>query len=316
MKFTKDFDVENKKIVQILCLLFGLSIILIPVDNLPYMNNIMGELGNRGAVYPFIIIIPIIFMLFVKRREIYFNRTIETDLLAIFMIWICITSILNMSDIFDNTFKGRSGFNKFVLQFMVVIFMLLVSYCSEILIKIKNITLYDFRKYIAYSLIPVFIYGTIEMLNFAGVFDLSTILEKLSSIFQMYYRGEVYPKGIRGISGEVSYFAMYAAFAMPWIISYIFTETSKKKKNLFRLVVAYLILLLVFSKSRTAYAIIFIEIFLFTAMVFIAKTTKKVKIDLAKAIGVLFVAFYVINNTQVSNIAGDENSVDKISINS
>ncbi|MBB6713517.1 glycosyltransferase [Clostridium gasigenes] len=316
MKITDNITAEDEKVKDILKKLFILSIILIPVDNLPYMSNIMGELGNRGAVYPFILIILIIFVLLIKRKEIYFNRSRETDLLTIFFIWILISSIINMNDIFTNSFKGRSGINKLLLQFMVIGFMVLISYCSDIIIKLKNITLYDFREYVKYSLIAVFIYGTVELLNFTGIIDLSRILKILSSIFQTYFRGEVYTKGIRTISGEVSYFAMYASFAMPWIVSYIFTEKSNKKKVKYCIIAGYLVLLLIFSKSRTAYAIIFIEMFIYTMIILISKVSKNIKINLLKAIALVIIGFVIINNTVLSNIAGDENSMTKISITS
>lgn len=315
MKFIKKIYIKSEKIVYILNLLFIASIILIPVDNLPYMSRVMGELGSRGSLYPFIAIVPIIIVCSIKNHEIYFNRTREIDLLAIFVGWILVSSVVNINHILTNSFKGRSGVNKITVQFMVIAFILFVSYSSGIIIRLKGITLYDFRRYVKYSLIPVFIYGTIELFNFTGIIDLSFILKKLSFIFQTYFRGEVYPKGIRAISGEVSYFAMYAAFAMPWIISYLFTEKDKKKKVKYALISSYLLILLIFSKSRTAYGIIFIEMFIYTIMILISKVQRNVKVNIIKAITIVILGFILINNTILSSISGDENSVDKISIN-
>ena len=70
-RFTDKLDINsNTNLVRIISVLFVAAIILIPFDNLPYMSSVMGELGNRGAAYSFIIIVPLIIILLAKNRKI------------------------------------------------------------------------------------------------------------------------------------------------------------------------------------------------------------------------------------------------------
>ena len=231
MKLTDDFKISDNKLINILTYLLIASIILIPFDNLPYLGSILGELSYKGAIYSFIFIIIILFIMTIKNKKIYFKKSKELYFLLTYIGWIVISLIFNISSILNNTLKGRSGISKLILQLMVLGFMLLVFYSTDIIIKLKRITLYDLRRYILLSLIPVLIYGTIELLNLSGIIDFSKFIEKVSYFIQSYHRGTVYTKGIRTVTGEVSYFAMYVSFVLPWIASYIFTERNKKKKN-------------------------------------------------------------------------------------
>ena len=245
--------IENKKIIKIIEMLFITAIILIPFDNIPYFDKVLGELSVKASVYPFLIIISIIFFYTLKNRKFYLKNTMEVKILAVYCLWVCISIGINFSSILVNSFKGRSGIQKLILQLMVLAFLLLISYSSSVVIKIKNIDLLKLRKYICFSLIPVGIYGFIELLNILNVVDFSFIISKTSYFIQTYFRGEVYPKGIRTVTGEVSYFGVYCAFILPWIMSYIYTEKTNKRKILFALINVYLLILIVFSKSRTAY---------------------------------------------------------------
>lgn len=313
-RFTDKLEINSSNLINIISMLFIASIILIPVDNLPYMSSIMGELGNRGAVYPFIFILPLILVLLLKNKQIYINKTNEAKILFVFFMWVLLSSVINLPFIQDSIFKGRSGISKIVVQMMLLIFMYAIAYATEVIIQLKKLTLQDYRRYIAYSTIPVFIYGTIELLNFLGIFDFSDILKGLSYMFQTYHRGEVYTKGIRTICGEVSYFAMYSSFVIPWIVSYIFTEKGFLKKLIYSGMSGYLLILLIFSKSRTAYAIIFAQIALFTLFILVAKVNKKIKVNIIQGILVLLLGFSVLNNTVLSKVGGDSNSMQKISV--
>lgn len=308
--------IENKKIIKIIEMLFIIAIILIPFDNIPYFDKVLGELSVKASVYPFLIIISIIFFYTLKNRKFYLKNTMEVKILAVYCLWVCISIGINFSSILGNSFKGRSGIQKLILQLMVLAFLLLISYSSSVVIKIKNIDLLKLRKYICFSLIPVGIYGFIELLNILNVVDFSFIISKTSYFIQTYFRGEVYPKGIRTVTGEVSYFGVYCAFILPWIMSYIYTEKTNKRKILFALINVYLLILIVFSKSRTAYAITFLQVFMYSICILIFKTSKQnKKIVIYMAIGIISM-FFIINNTVISKVKTDVNSVSQISISS
>lgn len=316
MKLVDKFKVENPKLEKLLKYLFIISIILIPFDNLPYFGRILGELSYKGAVYSFIFLIIILFFLTLKNKEIYFKKSKELKLLIVFLLWTTLSIIFNFSSILNNNFKDRSGLSKLILQLMVLGFMILVFYVTDIIINLKKITLYDLRKYIMISLIPVLAYGTIELLNLAGIIDFSKLLENVSYVIQSYHRGVVYTKGIRSVTGEVSYFAMYISFVLPWLASYIFTEKEKKKKVAYSLITFYVIILLIFSKSRTAYGIMFLQLALFSLFMLCYKIKLENKLLIIRAISISIIMFLILNVTILPKIGGDPNSMNKLSVKS
>lgn len=316
MRISNELKIINKKVSKLLLILFILSIVLIPFDNLPYLKSVFGELSFKASIYPIIMIILILFVVLIKNKQLYFNKSKELYLLLIFIGWNILSIIVNLNSIFENNFKDRSGISKLVLQIMVLGFGILIFYFSDIIVSMKKLTLYDFRKYVFFSIIPVTIYGTIELLHLSKVINFSWIIEKVSYLIQTYYRGEVYTKGIRTVTGEASYFAMYIAFVFPWIISYIFTEKNNIRKLLYSILSLYILMLLIFSKSRTAYGVLFIQIIVFTVFILISKVNKLYKITALKAIGICITLFLLVNLTILPKIGGDRNSVSKISISS
>ncbi|MFR5266956.1 O-antigen ligase family protein [Clostridium sp.] len=316
MKISSELKIINKKVSKLLLILFILSIILIPFDNLPYLKSVFGELSFKASIYPIIMIILILFVVLIKNKQLYFNKSKELYLLLIFIGWNILSIIVNLNSILENNFKDRSGISKLLLQIMVLGFGILIFYSSDIIVSLKKLTLYDFRKCVLFSIIPVAMYGTIELLHLSKIINFSWIIENVSYLIQTYHRGEVYTKGIRTVTGEASYFAMYIAFVFPWIISYIFTEKEKIKKYLYSILSLYILMLLIFSKSRTAYGILFIQIMIFTVFILTSKVSKLHKITVLKAIGICMILFVLVNSTTLSKIGGDRNSVPKISISS
>ncbi|MGL5066567.1 MAG: O-antigen ligase family protein [Sarcina sp.] len=316
IKISNEPRETNMKLSNILMVLFIIGILLIPFDNLPYFKSILGELSFKGSVYPFIFIILIVIYMMIKNRTLYFNKSKESILLGIFILWTVISIVFNFPEIMDNSLKGRSGISKLVLQLMVCSFMVMIAYTTDFIIALRRITLKDIRKFILISLIPVYLYGTIELIHLSGLLDMTSILEWLSNLLQTYHRGAVYTKGIRTVTGEVSYFAMYASFVLPWIASYIFTEREKIKKIIFSGITVYLLVLMIFSKSRAAYGILFVQLFIFAVFILAYKVNVAKKIMLIRAISITIISFLIVNCTIFSNIGGDVNSVSSISVKS
>ena len=315
IKIVNEFqNINTNHIDYVLKKLFIMAIILIPFDNLPYLENVLGELGVRGTVYLFIPIIILTIVNLIINREIFIPKGKYKYSFLLFLTWIIICILVNVPNIINNSFKGRTGSEKLILQVLVVAFMISISYCSIYIIERNNINKENLRNYIALSLIPVGIYSFFELFNIFNIIDFSGIIEKLSYLIHTYYRGEVYPKGIRSVTGEASYFAMYASFAFPFIFSYIFTEKNLNKRLMWIAINLYFMILIIFTKSRTAYAIIFIELFLFFIFILTSKVEpikKKICIFLMVGLGI---AFMFLNKTIIPMYAGDNNSVSKISV--
>lgn len=294
--------------------LFILSIILIPFDNLPYFKSLLGELSFRGSVYAFIPIIVLTFINLLLNKEIFIPKGRTKTNILLFFAWIIISTVMNLSNIFNNFFKGRTGNEKLILQLFVFAFMILMAYCTIYIIERNNMTLKDIRKYILFSFIPVGIVGAFELLTMFSIIDCSKIIENISYLVHFYNRGIVYPKGVRSVTGEASYFAMYSAFAFPFIISYVFTEHKLKNKILWSFLAAFFFILILFTKSRTAYAIIFVEIFMLFAFIISAKIdTSKKKILILIAIELAAIIF-LFNQDFSTKYGGDTNSAQELSV--
>lgn len=269
---------NNYGINKLLLVLFFIAIVLIPFDNLPYMKSILGELGVRGPVYVFIPIIIIVLLYFILKRQIYFKLSAERILLGLFIIWTGISAIVNINNILANSFKERSGIEKFILQIMVIGFMVAIMYVTEFIINLNKITLSQVRKYVLISFFIVGAYSILEILRIYNIINVDEILMNTSYYIQKLNRGVLYGDRIRSVTGEASFLGMYIAFAYPWIVSYIFTEKKYTKKVLYALLVIYMLLLVYLTKSRSAYAVVMGEmgLTLFGILLFDKKKVNKI----------------------------------------
>lgn len=194
--------------------------------------------------------------------------------------------------------------------------MIIILFINMYIIELFKLSIFDLRKYIIFSFIIVGVYSFFEFINLTSMLDVSFIIKKISFYVHTYNRGIIYTKGIRSVTGETSYFAMYSTFILPWVLSYIFTSKTKRNKLAYSFLTSYVLLLIVFSKSRTAYAITFIQLFLYILSIFIfdmKKSTKKMAIVFFICILTLFA---LLNKTIIRKYAGDANSINRISIKS
>ena len=295
--------IKNEKINKFLYVLIFASFILLPIDNFPYFQ-FAGEIGRRLSLYPFIIAIPIIIVLsFINRKTLIkeLNNTIF-KIIGIFYIWTIVSIILNFSNILHNIFKGRTGIEKLVLQLLVLTFMLLLFYSVYYIVKNNNLGFNEIRRFIMISFLIVGIYCIFELLTLLNIIDFSEIIKKISYFIHNDNRGIFYERGIRGFSGEASYFGMYISFILPWIFSYIFTERKIKYILLF----LYMLLITFFTKSRFAIAIIYLQVFLYFILFM---TNFKTKIDKKKLISVFLVCIVVVSVS--INLIYDRGGYDK-----
>lgn len=275
-KNTNDI-IKTKNINIILSLLLLLSFILIPFDDLPYLTKLSG-VGRRAAMYPFFIIIPIIAFLSLRKFKLYFELSLEKIFLLLFYLWIIISIGINISNILHSSYKGESGISKSIIHLITLTFVLLISYCTELILRQGKVTLFNIRTTIAISLIPVSIITLIEIINILNLLDLSNILEKITYAINLQLRGYVYGGRSRGVSAEASYLGMYCAFVFPWILSYLYTDKNKLKKLFFTLISAFILLVVIATKSRTAYILILFELVSLFMLILLFYFNMKVKL--------------------------------------
>lgn len=222
---------EKNEIYKLVYVLMALAILLIPFNNLPYLNNILKELSFSATSYPMLILMTIMAIYILKESKVVKVKDKSIYILITFVILCFIFSVLNISDIMTNSFKGKTGIRRFVFQYPMLVFGAITSYCFYYFLRKTKIILWTIRRWILFSTIIASAYGFVEMLNMLNIIDTSEILKAVSNVIQLYARGELYPRGIRTVCGEASYFGMYAAFVLPWILSYIYTEKEYWKKG-------------------------------------------------------------------------------------
>lgn len=295
-------NINNEKINKLLYYLLFVGFLLLPIDNFPYFS-FAGEIGRRLGLYPFIIIIPTTLMLIIMNKNIFIDiNNFFVKIVGAFYVWTIISILLNLNTILGSVFKGRTGIEKLLLQILVLTFMVLVSYSVFFIVKRNKLGFEDIRKFVMGSFVIVGIYCVFELLTLLNIVDFSWLIQKISYFVHNDNRGIFYERGVRGLSGEASYFGMYISFVLPWVFSYIFTE--KKPKYVF--IFLYLLLITFFTKSRFAIAIIYVQVFLFFAL-FIYNM--KINIDKKKIVGVFVASIIVVAG--LVNAIYDKGGVDK-----
>lgn len=239
--------------------LLSLAIILMPFNSLPYFRSIFGEMAVEGAFYPLLLGIVIWFGLFLTGRIIYAPNDKIFYLLIVFILWAAVSGVANLGHISGDILKGRTGVEKYINQMVVLTFgFFSMLFIFNVTRNKENLLLYV-RRFVLYSFIIVGLYSVFEIAYLLfGSIPAQNILETIN----VYIRSNISMYGrIRSVCGEASWFAMYCSFALPWLMSYIFTE--HKNRWIYILISCYAITLLILSYSRTAYFITALQLVFF-----------------------------------------------------
>lgn len=241
--------------------LFALALLVLPFNGVASRLSILGELSSEAAIYPVLLLVCLYGVVALLGKKIHRPSHISVAILFYFVGWILLSGIVNTPTIMENFTKGRSGFEKYLLQVILFIFMLFASFSVYHAIQEQKIeqTFFIFRRWVLYSFLVAGVYSLIEisyMLFNAGW--ASSLLESIDPIFHSGQWSSVSIGRLRSVSGEPSWFAMYMAFALPWLMSYIFTE--KHKKWLFFCLNTYAFFMVFLTYSRTAYVITLAEV--------------------------------------------------------
>ena len=120
---------EKNEIYKLVYVLMALAILLIPFNNLPYLNNILKELSFSATSYPMLILMTIMAIYILKESKVVKVKDKSIYILITFVILCFIFSVLNISDIMTNSFKGKTGIRRFVFQYPMLVFGAITSYC-------------------------------------------------------------------------------------------------------------------------------------------------------------------------------------------
>lgn len=291
------------KISALLKFFFISALIMIPFDGLSWSEGIFGELSLMGYFYPVCIgMILFYYFAFIKKIECKIPKDITFYLLIAFIGYVFVSGLINFSEISYNYTKGRSGLARFLSQYILFLFYLMLSiFLYNIISKCENIFYFIFKG-LKFSFCLVGIYVAFEI---AFLFDNQIANNILKFIDPFIHTvsidlksGEGFQYRLRGLSYEPSTLGIYIGFIFPWFVSF-YCIIKKKMGGV--LLIAYLFLIVLLSTSRIAYFIIFIEsilIFvLFYREIFAGFLSLK-NILITIGIGVVFCFSYLYINDQ------------------
>jgi O-Antigen ligase len=249
-----------------------IAIFFLPLNGLLYNRNILGELYCEGSYY-FIYIASALFLIFsFLKRKMLLPQSKSFVILVVFILGFVFSGLVNFSEIISNFMKGRTGIEKYGLQFMVLLFVSLTSLMFYNIFSSKNLNqvIIKIRSIIIFSFLIILIYGFFEMLVKMFNFNIAFVpfISKLIHVNLF-----AYPDRLRSISGEPSYYGMYLAFALPFLLSYFYLG----KNNCKYLIIFFCVLCFSYlTYSRTVSIIFMVEVFVFVVLDFLKlKNLKK-----------------------------------------
>ncbi len=253
---------------------FLLAIVLMPFNLIENMPHWFGEFSVEGAFYPLMAGLLLLGIDFLKRRQLSIPHHISFKLFVLFLIWVLISGLMNWPAISNSFTRGRSGPNKLVLQYVVLLFTFSMSLGGyQIYTKLERDKMLSFVRYsVLISFILCGVYSLIEIFYFTG----SGLSEKvLVNINSLYRTSTLLWPNLRSVCGEPSWFGSYFAFAYPWLLACIFF--SKKRGLVYLILIIYSWLMVYLTFSRTAYLTLIAETLLFVVLIAITKAYRNQK---------------------------------------
>jgi hypothetical protein len=260
-----------KKLNLFLEIFFLIFLFFLPFNGLPYFKEIFKELSAEASYYPLYIFVFLSFIYYLfKRKEFKFPKNYSFYLFVVFIVWVIVSGAVNYNSIYLNYFKYRTGTEKFILQFLVLSFVFLVSLflynffrkydLDDLFRRIRNIVVLSF--------IVILFFGFFEFLKkFLGI---DNIIENFRGFITIGYKG--YGDRLHSTCGEPSWFGVYLTFGLPLILSYFIERIRLKYFVLY----FFIFLFSYFTFSRTVYIIFVIQTFVFSLIIgFYDKNYKK-----------------------------------------
>lgn len=247
---------------SIISYLFLIGVFCLPLNSdPPAIMQFLGEFRTESASLFFLIALVFLIGRDLVRKKINFPLFQRPYLFfTLFVIYLFIGFVLNISDIQAYMFKGTSGIVRFIKQFVsltiIAILFFYVFYNVSLIKGVESIFL-AIRRFMFYSLVLMSIYGFIEI----GIIYLNMgFLLPLTKIFDYFPFVETqldfYGGRLVGLTFEPPALGTYLVTIAGFMFTYIFTSKGVMRFLPFGLVVFFAIL----SQSRSAFVIILVEI--------------------------------------------------------
>lgn len=288
-------DKKPVTLKNIYTLLFFLGVFFIPFNDFEGLS-FLGEYKNEAATYFFLGGFFVVCIEALLKTKLYFPiGSIYVQLILLFILWTLVTFILNYSSISESYFKQTGGVNRFIRQFISLIFSTIIFSALFWNVVRKNdikSLFYRIRRVMLWSLILVFFYGFIEAL---------IVIFNIEQFIPLFYFLDIFPfinghlhtgNRISSVSYNVPALGNYLITVAPWMFSYFITS----KKWFQRLSPLLIILLLTFfSGSRTALINVTLQFLLIGLFLISQRKIRERLYVILKYISPLFIVFLFLN---------------------
>lgn len=266
--------------------LFVVGIFIIPFNSFTYRIPAMGEFSRESAIIFLLLGVLCFFIHTVVTGKFYYpKRSLLFKILTVFIGWCVIATLINLPYLFESVYKTIFGYERFFRQFigLMVSIVLFIFYYNVLHDKNNQQILCFIRRIFLASFVVVSIYGLLEIaiIQFNASF-LNPVIDLFNYFPFVNVWVDVEQGRISSVTFEPPTLAMYLITVAGWMFSFVLTH----KNKWWRFIPAVMVLILAYySKSRTAQAVILVQVIAF--MYFYIRENK---ISLTKALGVAGIA--------------------------
>jgi O-antigen ligase len=250
------------KLKSIVLSLFLLGVFFIPFNSFEgfAVFGILGEYNRDSCVLFFLLCS--VFIFFTGKISVPYKNIIF-QILMLFLVWVILSVVFNGYDMSNYYYKQRSGFSRFIRQFISLLISSIILFITFYNIVKKydfNTIIFKIRKVFLYSLAIVVVYGSIEFLIIKFSMDgLRSTLHLFDYFPFTSVNIDKWTRRISSVTFEPPALATYLLSIAGWMFSYILTEKGYK-----RFLPGLLVILFSFlSESRAVFFIIIIQAFVF-----------------------------------------------------
>lgn len=243
--------------------LIFLSIVLMPITALdvPVFSSIFRGLSEEAAFYPLFFGILLWFgEKLLRKQKIHLPRNISFKLFLFFLGWVLLSGLLNISDIYSNSFRGVLGGTRFITLFIgFLFFSIVLLYLFDNLRNDREWLLGNFERAIFFSFFLAGGYSVFEILRYVGITFASDVLKVFDSIIRSAPAVNPFEMRLHSICMEPSFFGFFASIMFPWVFGAVFL---RGHRLWFLFLNLYLIILLLLTFSRSLLVIVVVEFFI------------------------------------------------------
>lgn len=233
---------------------FFLGLMTFPFSAIPGIS-LLGELQHELSAYFFLTSLTLatfpLLKTFLHHQKVPLPYALPQITLFTGVI-IALSFLINFPDIMNNSFRGRTGINKFITSSLVLFYGLSLSCLAYALVNGRWKTLILRPIAISAGLCAAFSLFEVASWHING---LKSAYAFLSSLVHAGYGWDVIGNRLRSVSFEPPSFANYAGFAWPWIYAGVATEV-RGKKILYLALLAALTGMIFLSASRTGFILL------------------------------------------------------------